>query len=264
MCQGLNKNKAYQDIDQAVAQIRTFPDDAERPEVSLQARQRGVMRIGLFGDVDVWTLRQLAERLRDQLLNQPAISQVNLGNVPDYVTHVEISHERLREYGLTLGEVARIIEQSSRDVPAGSIDTSGGEILLRINERKQWSEQLAGIVVVSSDTGAPVMLGDIATLTGGTLISEDLGIQLENLTLDQLGQAKKITIDKGTTTTDDDAEEAGRHGECEGEQPPRRGGRRDCSPVCARGWSTKIGDDQARSATGARQSSSGSKRGPLA
>ena len=100
---GVDRIKAYQDIDQAVAQIRTFPDDAERPEVSLQARQRGVMRIGLFGDADVWTLRQLGERLRDQLLNQPAISQVNLGNVPDYVTHVEISHERLREYGLTLG-----------------------------------------------------------------------------------------------------------------------------------------------------------------
>ncbi|TWU60490.1 60 kDa chaperonin [Rubripirellula tenax] len=44
------------------------------------------------------------------------------------------------------------------------------------------------------------MLGDIATLTGGTLISDDLGIQLENVTLEQLGRAKKITIDKGNTT----------------------------------------------------------------
>ncbi len=44
------------------------------------------------------------------------------------------------------------------------------------------------------------MLGDIATLTGGTLISEDLGIQLENITMDHLGTAKKVTIDKGSTT----------------------------------------------------------------
>lgn len=44
------------------------------------------------------------------------------------------------------------------------------------------------------------MLGDIAILTGGTLISEDLGIQLENVTLDQLGRAKKITVDKNSTT----------------------------------------------------------------
>lgn len=44
------------------------------------------------------------------------------------------------------------------------------------------------------------MLGDIAVLTGGTLISEDLGLQLENLTLDYLGSAKKIEIDKSGTT----------------------------------------------------------------
>jgi chaperonin GroEL len=44
------------------------------------------------------------------------------------------------------------------------------------------------------------MLGDIATLIGGTLISEDLGIQLENVTLEQLGRAKKVTIDKSNTT----------------------------------------------------------------
>ena len=44
------------------------------------------------------------------------------------------------------------------------------------------------------------MLGDIATLTGATLISEDLGIKLENITLDQLGKAKKVAVDKGSTT----------------------------------------------------------------
>mgnify|MGYP000579676943 FL=1 len=68
---GVDRIKAYQDIDQAVAQIRTFPDDAEKPEVRLQARLRDVMSIGLYGDTDIWTLRQLAERVRDQLLNQP-------------------------------------------------------------------------------------------------------------------------------------------------------------------------------------------------
>ena len=44
------------------------------------------------------------------------------------------------------------------------------------------------------------MLGDIAVLTGGTLISDDLGIQLEKLTLEHLGRAKKITTDKDSTT----------------------------------------------------------------
>jgi chaperonin GroEL len=44
------------------------------------------------------------------------------------------------------------------------------------------------------------LLGDIATLTGGTLISEDLGLKLENLDLSHLGRAKSITVDKNETT----------------------------------------------------------------
>ena len=44
------------------------------------------------------------------------------------------------------------------------------------------------------------MLGDIAIVTGGTVISEDLGLKLENLTLEQLGKAKQVKVDKDTTT----------------------------------------------------------------
>src|SRR5690349_2801343 len=44
------------------------------------------------------------------------------------------------------------------------------------------------------------MLGDIAVLTGGTLISEDLGIKLENVELSHLGTAKKVTVDRNATT----------------------------------------------------------------
>ncbi len=44
------------------------------------------------------------------------------------------------------------------------------------------------------------MLGDIAVLTGGTLISDDLGIQLENVSLEHLGRAKKVVVDKNQTT----------------------------------------------------------------
>jgi chaperonin GroEL len=44
------------------------------------------------------------------------------------------------------------------------------------------------------------MLEDIAILTGGTCITDDLGIKLENVTLDQLGRAKRLTVDKENTT----------------------------------------------------------------
>src|SRR4029078_4901842 len=49
------------------------------------------------------------------------------------------------------------------------------------------------------------MLEDIATITGGQTISEDLGIKLENVTLDMLGRAKKVTINKEDTIIVDGA-----------------------------------------------------------
>lgn len=57
------------------------------------------------------------------------------------------------------------------------------------------------------------MLGDIAILTGGTMISEDLGLKLENLKLEQLGRAKKITVDKDSCTI---VEGAGKHADIKG------------------------------------------------
>ena len=82
---------------------------------------------------------------------------------PDYVTHVEIPSERLREYGLTLREVADIIEASSEDIPAGDVDASSGQILLRMKARKQWAEEFGRIEIVNSMDGGSVTLGDLAT-----------------------------------------------------------------------------------------------------
>ena len=167
LVQGTDRMKALQDIDQAVSRIQTFPDDIEQPQVRLQDQVLDVMQIGLFGDVDVWTLRLLAERLRNILLSNDQITQVEIGNVPDFVTHIEIPEHRLREYNLTLGEVADIIRESSQDVPAGAIETQAGEILLRLEERKLWAEEFANIDIISAESGATIKLGDIAEITDG-------------------------------------------------------------------------------------------------
>ncbi|MEJ2503832.1 MAG: efflux RND transporter permease subunit, partial [Gemmatimonadota bacterium] len=164
---GTDRMKAFQDIDQAVNRIRTFPDDIEEPEVQLQSNQREVMVVGVYGDVDVWTLRQIVERLRDRLLATEGITQVQIGNVPDYITHVEIPRTTLREYGLTLGDVAALIAASSEDIPAGSVEASGGEILLRMQERKQWADEFGAIEVVTGESGGGVTLADLATITDG-------------------------------------------------------------------------------------------------
>ncbi|PYQ20313.1 MAG: molecular chaperone GroEL, partial [Acidobacteria bacterium] len=56
--------------------------------------------------------------------------------------------------------------------------------------------QVAAVKAPGYGDRRKAMLEDIATLTGGKAITEDLGIKLENLKLDDLGKAKKITIDK--------------------------------------------------------------------
>lgn len=164
---GTNRMKSFQDIDQAVNRIRTFPDDIEEPEVVLQDRQRDVMEISLYGDADIWTLRILGERLRNRLLSQPEITQVQLDNVPDYETRIEISSHNLRKYGLTLGQVADLIEENSQDVPAGAVETNSGEILLRMKERKQWAEEFGNITIATSESGTQLKLSDIAEITDG-------------------------------------------------------------------------------------------------
>lgn len=164
---GTERMKAFQDIDQEINRIQTFPDDIEQPEVTLQSRRRDVMEVSLYGAVDVWTLRKLAERLRNVLLSNPEVTQVEFGNVPEYMTHVEIPRNNLRKYGLTLGQVADIIAQSSEDVPAGAVETQSGEILLRMQERKQWAEEFSKITIVNSPSGAAVTLGDIASVRDG-------------------------------------------------------------------------------------------------
>jgi len=164
---GQNRMKVFQDIDQAVSRIRTFPEQIEQPEVRLQSEQQEVMQIALYGPIEIRALRRLAEQLRDQLQASEQITQVELRRVPQYVTHVEIPRQQLREYGLTLSDVANIIRTSSQDVAAGSVQTTAGEILLRVSARKQWADEFAAIQIVSSADGPLVTLGDIATIRDG-------------------------------------------------------------------------------------------------
>jgi multidrug efflux pump subunit AcrB len=164
---GTNRMQALQDIEQAVDRVRTFPDQAEEPRVRLVVPTRDVMELVLYGDVDIWTLRQLGEQVRNRLLSENNITQAVISDVPAYVTSIEIPQNILREYDLTLSDVARRIEQSSRDTPAGSMATSNGDILLRFKERKQWADAFSDIVILTSETGGTVTLGDLANIEDG-------------------------------------------------------------------------------------------------
>jgi len=164
---GADRQKAYQDIQQEVARITTFPEDAEEVEVSLATRRREVLQIALYGDESERTLRTLAEQVRDELLQNEDVTQVDLTGVRDPEISVSIPQDTLRAYGLTVVDVARIIDAASVELPAGGVKTRGGEILLRVRDRRDWGEQFARIPVLKTAGGRQVLLGEIAAVEDG-------------------------------------------------------------------------------------------------
>ncbi|CAI8030682.1 60 kDa chaperonin 2 [Geodia barretti] len=79
-------------------------------------------------------------------------------------------------------------------------DIEGEALATLVVNRLRGTLQCAAVKAPGFGDRRKEMLRDIAVLTGGNVISEDLGIKLENITLDDLGEAKRITIDKENTT----------------------------------------------------------------
>ena len=165
--EGASGQKVLADIEQAVDRIETFPVDIEDPRVTLVSRKRQVLRLNLYGDVSERELRRVAEQVRDQLLLDKGISQVELSGVRDYELTVEIPMETLRRYNLTLDQVARILREKSVDVAGGKIETAGGEILLRVVNRKSWADEFSRIPVILNSDGSTIYLEDIAVVKEG-------------------------------------------------------------------------------------------------
>src|SRR6187431_1930260 len=79
-------------------------------------------------------------------------------------------------------------------------DVEGEALATLVVNKLRGTLQVAAVKAPGYGDRRKAMLEDIAILTGGKAITEDLGIKLENIKLDDLGKAKKITIDKDNTT----------------------------------------------------------------
>jgi len=92
-------------------------------------------------------------------------------------------------------------------------DVEGEALATLVVNKLRGTLQVAAVKAPGFGDRRKAMLQDIAILTGGKAITEDLGIKLENVQISDLGQAKKITIDKDNTTV---VEGKGKHAEIEG------------------------------------------------
>ncbi|MDP8228263.1 MAG: efflux RND transporter permease subunit, partial [Candidatus Electryoneaceae bacterium] len=164
---GADTDQVLSDIKSEVDRITTFPENSEEPVVSKITNKKEVITLIIYGDVSERAIYEQAERVRDDLLAKPNISQALLKAVRPLEISVEISEENLRRYNLTLNMVAGIIRRSSLDMPGGSIKTEGGEVLIRTNEKRYTGAEFDSVVVFTSPRGERVLLGDIATINDG-------------------------------------------------------------------------------------------------
>ncbi|UCG47077.1 MAG: efflux RND transporter permease subunit [Phycisphaerales bacterium] len=147
-----------------VDRIITFPKETEKPVISeIKVRHR-VITVVVYGDITEETVKKLADGIRNDLTAMENISQVDISGVRPYEISIEVSEENLRRYNLSFDEVSRAVANSSIDIPAGSVKTSGGEILVRTKGQKYYGNEFEKIIVLTRNDGTRIRLGDIATV----------------------------------------------------------------------------------------------------
>lgn len=174
---GYNVRELLDDVKSRVDGITTFPVDAEEPQVEAPTIRRRVIGLSLTGSLPEGELRTVGERVRDDLLDLPEITQVELAAVRDYEISVEVSEAALRQYGLTFDEVVRAVRASSLDLPAGAIKQRTGEILLRTVGQARTGSEFDQVVLRSQADGTTVLLGDVARVVDG-FADQDIAAQV--------------------------------------------------------------------------------------
>ena len=155
------------DIKNRVDSINTFPADTEKPVVSLVQRKIPVISLVIAGAYSEVEIRSLTEQLRDELLRIDGITQVALDAVRRYEISIEASQDRLREFDLTLADIARSVQRSSLDVSAGNVRTDGGDVLIRSKGQAYWRTEFEDIVVKTNPDGSIIRVADVATVDDG-------------------------------------------------------------------------------------------------
>ena len=147
--------------------ITDLPDRAEAPRIRTLGQTDFVVSVALTGPENRTDLYAYAEQIRTRMLQWGGIPIVNITGFSTRELQIGLNPAALREYGVSVADVSRAVQSASLDLPAGRLTTGTETLLVRVNEERQSAEDLAALVIRSSDTGGQVLLGEIAEITEG-------------------------------------------------------------------------------------------------
>jgi len=164
---GADTRRVLDDIKARVDAIDTFPAETEKPVVQQAVMRSQVITVAVAGDVGETTLRAVGQKVRDELVAIPGITHAELRNVRPYEISIEVAEEALRRYQLSFDDVVAAVRRSSVDLPAGSLRSEGGEILLRTKGQAYRGAEFERLPLVSRADGTRITLGDVARVVDG-------------------------------------------------------------------------------------------------
>jgi chaperonin GroEL len=188
-----------------IAQVATISanGDAEIGQFIASA----LKRIGSEGVITVEEAKSLETELEvveGMQFDRGYISPYFITNAEKMLVEYEDPHILIYEKKLSgLQELLPLLEaaaKSGKPLLIIADDVEGEALATLVVNKLRGSLQVAAVKAPGFGDGRKAMLQDAAILTGGTAISEDLGIKLEHATLSMLGRAKKVLIDKDNTT----------------------------------------------------------------
>ncbi len=152
--------------------VTTFPVDAERPIIRELTTRGQVLMIALYGELPERQLKELAENIKQELVNESTISQVSISGSRRYEIGVELSEKRLRQYGLTLDDVSRTIRRASQNFPGGTVRGDAEQFTIRTMGRRYTGDEYADIILLAGEDGTSIRLKQVATIRDGFVEDE--------------------------------------------------------------------------------------------
>jgi multidrug efflux pump subunit AcrB len=160
--------KVRNDIETAIDRLADFPPlDAENPDVVVAKTVSDVISMVVSSELSEAELRRGAALLEQELLALPSVSLVSMLGTRDFEIAIEVKEETLRQYDLTIDEVANAVRRSSLNLSSGELRTDAGDLLLRTNEKRERGEDFADIPVRGEADGSVLRLRDVATIRDG-------------------------------------------------------------------------------------------------